>query len=129
MRNATVIIIVVLSAFVFPACDILGTPAVDAPASILYTVAGGIDGGLHTKLSISPSGFARLESTYPVLERQLSRQEQGMLLESFRGFKELREEFPGACANDFFYAIERVGDDYSKRVVISGCANEPAQRL
>ncbi len=122
MKDTTVTIILVLSALLSASCDILEPQAVDAPASILYTVAGGFEGGLHTKLSISPTGFTRLESTYPVLERQLSEQEQGMLLEAFRGFKELREEFPDVCRDDFIYTIERVGEDYSKRVVISGCA-------
>lgn len=102
-------------------CDILNPPIPDEPATILYTVSGGIGGGIQKKVSISPAGVARLETTYPILELQLSDQDQKSLRETFSGFKFLPEDFPTQCIDDLFFTIERNGSDYSKRVSIGGC--------
>ncbi|MGH2568109.1 MAG: hypothetical protein ACRDGA_07190 [Bacteroidota bacterium] len=122
MKYTIGIVLVSSLSLIIQSCNLLEPPIPDEPAFISYTMAGGIAGAVDTKLSISPTGFVRLESTYPVLERQLTDQDHRSLRERFSGFRSLREDFPAQVIDDFFHIIERVGEDYSKRVVISSWA-------
>ena len=110
-----------LAGLMFVSCETINSPQpIDKP-SITYTVSGGFTGGLWTKLMISSTGIATLETTYPPLELQLSSAEHTLLLDRFANFRDLPGHFPNQCRDGLIFSIELKGDDYTKQIAIDEC--------
>ncbi|MGE5796260.1 MAG: hypothetical protein ACM34O_16035 [Ignavibacteria bacterium] len=115
------IALMLLFFFFTPGCDTAEPPDEENIPAINYVLSGGFTGGIRTKLNINPDGEALLESNYPPLKLQLSKNEHADLLRSFRGFGEFPEEFQNSCIDGLIFTIKLETASYSKQVAIDQC--------
>ncbi len=103
------------------ACHVAGPPSSGDNPTITYTVTGGFFGGLHTKLVVSPTGMATLETSYPQFKLQLSSEEYSALLGRFNDFSALQDTFPNNCIDGFVFTVQMEGNGYSRHLSIDQC--------
>ncbi len=90
--------------------------------SVEFTVSGGFAGGIHTQLSIDPSGAVILGSAYPPIQGKLTTTEQSALSNLARNIWVQPDTLRGGCADDFTFLIQWTDLRGTKIVSVDGCA-------
>jgi hypothetical protein len=110
-----------LVALLVPACHVAGPSGSSGNPTITYVVSGGFVGGIHTRLTVSPTGSATLETNYPQLKLQLTPDEYSGLLRRFDDFGALQDTFPNSCMDGFIFTVQLDGEGYSRHISIDQC--------